>query len=619
MELWLDVDSSCTPDTQCTPVPGIDNLVRTTTTNSNGDYVFLGIPPGKYIVKVTDTNGVLAGMTSVTGANPTADNNGHVPPYATTLTLGEVDTSVDFGYKASGTPVSLSGTVFEDAGTSLGVYNDPTTGGDDAYVPGATVYLYRVVNGQEYLIGTTATAADGSYSFADLPAGGTYVVKVDTTGTLAEGMQQTFDPSESGTCLTCDSQYTVTLNSSVTGIDFGYWNGGIVTTPVTLAYFKATPDQPQGTVRFEWWTATETGNLGFELFVEMGKGKDKERVRISAEPILGKVSSTEPMPYAYTVDGVAGDVFWITDVDIDSKRTWHGPYRLGKAFGHIPKVKAIDWKPVKKEKADKKAGRAKKSRRNAAAAVEVAAVQGGTADAVDLVVMRDPLDETYARVTYSTSARVYRVTYAALAAAGMDLKGVPLDRLAVYNRGQQVPIQVVGGGAGKNKNLFVSGSYLEFVGEGADSLYTDANPYRLVVEKGKGARVAVDKRTLPARFVPAPYYMERVTREREWDYAIESPNGDPWFDEYLVAWGGPSDALSRSISIDQIRARGRPGPARGRAVGCDLAQQRSRSPCRGRLQWPERCGRADQFDGRTDGTVKVTLRREPAHRKAAIR
>ena len=610
VELWLDADGSCTPDiaTPCAPVPSIDNLVRTTTTNSNGEYTFLGLPPGRYIVKVTDTNGVLAGMTNVLGANPnsTSNNNGHVMPYATTLTLGEVDTSVDFAYKASVTPYTISGTVFEDAGASLGAYNDPATGGDDAYVPGATVTLYREVGGIQYAIGTTTSNSSGAYSFTDLPAGGTYVVKVDISGTLAQGMQETFDPSESGQCKTCDSQWTaVNIAANQPDINFGYWNGNIVTTPVTLAYFKATPGKTKGSVDFEWWTATETGNLGFELFVESGKN----RVRISPKPIPGKVTSTEPVRYTYTADGVDGDTFWIVDVSIDdNKRTEHGGYKLGKAFGREPKVKPIEWKAVKKEKGDKKAGRDAKSRKDASDAVQHAAANGGSAAVAELVVVRDGLDADFVRTNFAVSDRVYRVTYEALLAAGMDLKAVALSRLALYSHGRQVPIHVVGDGTGKakDKDLFGPGSYVEFIGEGEVSLYTDANPYRLVVEKTKGARVAEDTRTLPATFTAAPYYMERVTKEREWDYAIESPNGDPWFDEYLVAWGGPSGPLARSITVDQYVPDAAPAQLEVGLWG--VTALNSTPDHHVVIGFNNQDNVADRlFDGRTDGTVKVTL------------
>ena len=73
-----------------------------------------------------------------------------------------------------------------------------------------------------------------------------------------------------------------------------------------------------------------------------------------------------------------------------------------------------------------------------------------------------------------------------------------------------------------------------------------------LIEKTSGARVAVDTRTLPIAYTAAPYYMERVTREREGDYAVESSNGDPWYDQYLLAWPGPSEVLQRSIDVDPL-------------------------------------------------------------------
>ena len=131
--------------------------------------------------------------------------------------------------------------------------------------------------------------ASGLYTFADLPSGGTYRIKVDVAGTIVEGMTQTVDPDYAGVvCSTCDSQYTTpALVGNLAGINFGYWNGGIVTTPVTLAYFKATEGKgkAKGSVDFEWWTATETGNMGFELFVEAGK--DLVLVSLAADPGQG--------------------------------------------------------------------------------------------------------------------------------------------------------------------------------------------------------------------------------------------------------------------------------------------------------------------------------------------
>ncbi len=54
LELWLDVNG----DGVITP--GIDNLVRNAVTDQNGEYGFSSLPDGDYVVRVTDTAGVVA-------------------------------------------------------------------------------------------------------------------------------------------------------------------------------------------------------------------------------------------------------------------------------------------------------------------------------------------------------------------------------------------------------------------------------------------------------------------------------------------------------------------------------------------------------------------------------
>lgn len=517
VELWLDVNGNGTIQ------PGTDNLVRTATTNVNGDYQFLGLPSGNYIVKVTDANGVTAGMTAVTGPSPTQDGNGHVNPYAVTLPAGATDTSVDFAYRAT-TGYSISGTVFEDNGGAgaLGVNDGPSI---DPVVAGATVTLYRVVNGQQYLVGAVMTGPDGSYSFAGLPAG-SYVVKVNTAGTIVAGMQQTADPDQPGVqCTTsCDSQTTFALSGNKTGVDFGYWNGGVVTTPVTLAYFES-KSAKQGSASFEWWTATETGNVGFVLYVEA----DGALVAVaSIESRNG--NSQVAQQYTFATDTLKkGDILWLADYDIEGKETLHGPYKLGKKYGHKPKKKPVDWTRIKKERADvekaAKPGKAKKVQDQ----VRQAEATGTAADAVDLRV---------------TKSGLHRVTYEALKTAGLDLNDVRVARLVLTNRGKPVPIRVE---SGPTPDKFGPGGYIEFVGQAIASLYTDANVYRLKVDKTQASRVAVDERTLSQGFVPVPYYMETVTVERDAAYDPTTPTNDPWYDQSLLAWKKP---LTRDFTVN---------------------------------------------------------------------
>ncbi len=114
-------------------------------------------------------------------------------------------------------PYSISGTVFEDNGGTgtLGVndgaehdpvaawcHGDSLSGGERPGVP--------VRHGH--------TDASGFYSFTDLPAGN-YVVKVDTTGTIVEGMQQTVDPDQGAVHTLRQPDWRVTHLSTATSAD----------------------------------------------------------------------------------------------------------------------------------------------------------------------------------------------------------------------------------------------------------------------------------------------------------------------------------------------------------------------------------------------------------------
>jgi hypothetical protein len=130
------------------------------------------------------------------------------------------------------------------------------------------------------------------------------------------------------------------------------------------------------------------------------------------------------------------------------------------------------------------------------------------------------------------SAGIYRVTHEQLLAAGVDLGGAPAASVGLTSRGLPVPI-LVGGGA-----RFGPGSFVEFVGEPVDSLYTRENVYRLVSGAGSPARVARD-RARPPRSRPAPFVMTTARLGARREYAFASPTGDPWFDTRMMVTTKP--------------------------------------------------------------------------------
>ncbi len=242
------------------------------------------------------------------------------------------------------------------------------------------------------------------------------------------------------------------------------------TTPVTVASV-ASHREPGGGGTVRWSTATETANVGFNVYVRHGDAWQKA----NDELIPSRVgSSLDTVDYELDVAGL-GSEFLIEDVDATGQARRHGPFKVGAAAGQRPEAPAIDWSAVHY---DLDRGRRGRGRLVAVTAAAKGGVKGkppsndpqvGKHDlALDLRLDRDGL---------------YRVSYEDLAAAGFDLSAVAAGDLALSNRGHAVPIDMEASG-----RTFGPGSWFEFYGESVKgSLYTDTNVYHLVVDKKAGA------------------------------------------------------------------------------------------------------------------------------------
>ena len=106
---------------------------------------------------------------------------------------------------------------------------------------------------------------------------------------------------------------------------------GDVPLAVTLGYFLATPSE-EG-VRIEWSTATETGNAGFNLYVETEAGQQQINPALIPSTVI---DSLEPQRYAYDAVGVQGDSFFIELVNVNGGSRMFGPFALSVPFGAAP-------------------------------------------------------------------------------------------------------------------------------------------------------------------------------------------------------------------------------------------------------------------------------------------
>ena len=140
-----------------------------------------------------------------------------------------------------------------------------------------------------------------------------------------------------------------------------------VTTPVTLSSFQALSGEFPGAVQFNWTTATEVGNVAFNLYQRI----DGEWELINDEPIPSQViDSTQTQYYSYQAFGLDSHVFGIEDIDLYGNTIMHGPFQLNQSVGISQEQRytrrgsvdqqspnSIDWKAIGQEHRSNKQGR----------------------------------------------------------------------------------------------------------------------------------------------------------------------------------------------------------------------------------------------------------------------
>ena len=289
----------------------------------------------------------------------------------------------------------------------------------------------------------------------------------------------------------------------------------ISVTPVTIASFSA---QPAGSgARFTWSTATETANAGFNLYVETPNGLRRINDRLIPSQT---VNSVTPRSYTFSAEDVKGDTFYIEDVSIRQERRQHGPFQLGESYGQDITLERIDWARIQAEQA---AFTAQEQ------AARLPAIQTAfDARRPDMAV--NGKGQLNLRVNQTG---LQRVTYQDFVDFGLDPSHVMPQRVALLNQGQPAPINLVLSGG-----VFGPGSYIEFYGQGVDTLYTATNIYTLTLDPALARRVAQDRTPVP-NGAPATFYLDTVHVENENGYSFLTPNGDPWYDTLMTAYGSP--------------------------------------------------------------------------------
>ena len=204
--VWLDANGDQNQDGNEAGINGVriellqaSQVVATQITRGDGDYLFEGLRPGAYAVRVVTT-------TLPQDADQTFDADGGLDNRSN-LTLGVADDNLeqDFGYRV------LDGAIGDRVW--LDTNGDQVQDGNEDGINDVTVELVQA--GQ--VVATQVTAGDGDYLFGNLRSGN-YAVRIDSA-TLPANVSQTFD-ADGG----LDDRSNLTLASGETNLeqDFGY-------------------------------------------------------------------------------------------------------------------------------------------------------------------------------------------------------------------------------------------------------------------------------------------------------------------------------------------------------------------------------------------------------------
>ncbi|MCU0304035.1 MAG: C25 family cysteine peptidase [Thermoanaerobaculales bacterium] len=321
------------------------------------------------------------------------------------------------------------------------------------------------------------------------------------------------------------------------------WNPG--TLPVTLNAF-ASSGSPDGEITVSWQTASETDNVGFELWGLAGDGWQRLGDFV---PSLDTESHL-PTDYSVAVAAPSGLThLQLVDFSTRGAVEEYGPFRLGRRYGEVQPVRRVDWAPVRLERERRLADRGfrpvaggadgaqviwKRVAADGAGAApggrEGAVREVGTADAAGVAKRTITVREGPQTHIAVTEAGIQRVTYETLRDGGLDLAGVPSREIAVSRRGSPVARWVDGG------KVFGPGSAIEFVGRppaGDEALYIAAEHYQVSVDR----RLAVEARQVPwaATSQVSPSRIGQVVLDRPVKYHSQSPTGDPWVERTVLA------------------------------------------------------------------------------------
>lgn len=444
------------------------------------------------------------------------------------------------------------------------VWNDSNNNGvADSGEPGiagvkVNLEIYNSANGSVTVIGTTTTDSYGRYTFDNTnvssPGGllpGSYIVQIDPTNFNSGQPLQNRTPSSvqdsaptnnnndgvtsagngvlshvftlvSGGAPTGDendaqSVFAYGDNNSSQSVDFGFT---AIPTGIQLAYFQTA--NSGGTVNIDWTTATEVGNLGFNVYFKPAKGSI---VKLNSALIPSRqITGRRQLDYHLSVKYPGEGQYFLEDVSTSNRLHQFGPFALGQTFGEHPT--AVKSQPER---------------------ANPALVRNSVSSPRQV--------ETSSFDLLTDKAGTYRLTYEYLASQGLDFSRVNPKLLTLTGRNGPVKVRVVTA----KPTAFGPGDYIEFEAESYHNIYTDYNTYVLTTSS-KGPQLnqtevasVVSSITKPVATSKAQPVTARIEQNGfYWESA--DANTDPWFWDYLATFDQSSAEKKFAFDLASLTA-----------------------------------------------------------------
>lgn len=268
-----------------------------------------------------------------------------------------------------------------------------------------------------------------------------------------------------------------------------------------------------------WTTEQESGNAGFRLWGIDARGQRTLLARVASQ----EPDALAPRTYERRVSPAYGR-FEIEEVSLFGPRRVHGPFRAGTTVGANLTRPGDGWPRPTGPMAGATA-----VERSIAWRWVVESEGESTASVHEALLGID-------------RPGIYRLTYEELLSDGIDLRGVAPRAIAIVDDGQGVPRRVETVGA-----TFGPGGVIEFVGRPTLTISSPVDLYELLVDTQRAVDVA------PLLAPEAPVGVVEATFEAREDrlYSYSAPDGDPWYERGLLAWGAPA-VFTKSFDLPDL-------------------------------------------------------------------